>query len=284
VCIVVPARNESANLAKCLRSVLGQDYAALSVVVADDRSEDDTARVAEAFATDDPRLSVRLIKELPSGWLGKSHALWSATRDADVEWLLFLDADCTLDRSAVRTVVAEARRRDVELLTLWPRHASGGFWEHVTIPLCAGIVALWFGSQRVNEPGSRLAFANGQFLLIKREAYERIGGHRSVRSALIEDVPLAEYAKRAGVSCWVASGRDLVAVRMYSGYEAIRDGWARIYVGALRSGTKILLSVAWLLAGSLLPYVAAVFLSFSVVRTWISGGAVDMQTVIFGGL
>lgn len=109
----------------------------------------------------------------------------------------------------------------------------------------------------MNAPDSKLAFANGQFLLIGRDEYERIGGHRSVRHAIIEDIPLAENAKRAGVHCCVASGRELFSVRMYSDYAAIRDGWARIYVGALRSSPKTAASFAWLAFGSLLPFIAA---------------------------
>jgi hypothetical protein len=119
---------------------------------------------------------------------------------------------------------------------------------------------LWFGSTRVNDPSCRKAFANGQFLLVRREAYERIGGHLSVRDALIEDVPFAEHAKASGVRGWVGGGQKLFSLRMYSSFRTIADGWARIYVGALRDGTKILLSVAWLLFGSLWPYVAAVLL------------------------
>ncbi len=87
-----------------------------------------------------------------------------------------------------------------------------------------------------------------------------IGGHRSVRRAIIEDIPLAERAKRAGVRCHVASGRGLFSVRMYTGYAAIRDGWARLYVGALRSSLKIAASLAWLALGSLLPFVALIIL------------------------
>jgi len=254
VCVVIPARNEANALEHCLKNVLAQDYTSLSVVIADDRSEDDTASVAERIARGDWRVRVVHIDELPAGWMGKSHALWIATREVDTDWLLFLDVDCTLEPHAVRTAVGEARRRDVELLTLWPRQASGGFWEHLIIPLCAAIIALWFGSRR------RGAFANGQFLMMTRSAYERIGGHRVVRTALIEDVPLAERAHEGGVRSWVASGRDLLCVRMYDGYTAIIDGWARIYIGALRSSVKLLASILWLAVGSLTPYIVAAIL------------------------
>lgn len=260
VCVVIPARNEGRQIANCLAGVLAQDYPALDVLVVDDRSEDDTGAVAGRIAESDSRLHVLRNDSLPLGWLGKSHALWQATRVVTTEWILFLDADCTLAPSAVRVAVEEAIRRDAGLLTLWPRNRAEGFWEHVLIPLCAGIIALWYGSNRVNAPGSKLAFANGQFLLVRRDEYERIGGHRSVRRAVIEDIPLAEHAKRADVRCFVASGRELFSVRMYSGYSAIRDGWARIYVGALRSSLKIAASLAWLALGSLLPFVAAFIL------------------------
>lgn len=259
VSVVIPARNEAAALENCLHSVLSQGYPNLSVVVIDDRSEDGTAAIADRIARRDARVQPLRVASLPDGWMGKSHALWSATRQVTADWLLFLDVDCTLGPHAIQTAICEARRRNVEFLSLWPGQAPGNFWEHALIPLCAAIIALWFGARK------RPAFANGQFLLVRRSAYERIGGHRAVRSALIEDIPLAECAARAGVAPWVASGRDLVRVRMYSGLNEIIRGWARIYVGALRSGVKIVLSILWLLFGSLLPYVAIVFLAAALV-------------------
>ncbi|MFQ5591560.1 MAG: glycosyltransferase family 2 protein [Phycisphaerae bacterium] len=257
VSVVIPARNEGRNLAECVTSVLAQDCRPIEVVVADDRSDDDTIVNLRNAVGPDPRLRSIRIDSLPPGWLGKSHALWQATRALTGEWILFVDADCTLAPWAVRTAVEEAMRGDIGLMTLWPRIRAERFWEHLMIPLCAGIIALWYGSGRVNDSRSKLAFANGQFLLIRKDEYDRIGGHRAIRRAIIEDIPLAECAKRAGVKCHVASGRELFSVRMYCTYTAIRDGWARIYVGALRSSMKIALSVFWLVLGSLLPFAAA---------------------------
>jgi chlorobactene glucosyltransferase len=279
VCIVVAARNESEGLANCLRELLAQDYPNLSVRVIDDRSEDTTFEIAQQFAETDPRVSAMHIDALPPKWMGKSHALWRGTRDIDTDWLLFTDVDCKLNHHAVGRVIAEAHARNVKFLSLWPRQSAGGFWEHVAIPLCGGIIALWFGSQRVNDPGSRPAFANGQFLLVERTVYEQIRGHEAVSSAIIEDIPLAEHAKKSGVACWVASGRDLVSVRMYDNYDAIVNGWARIYVGALRSGTKIALSILWLLLGSLLPYVAAIGLARSLYSNWRTGAEIGIDLI-----
>jgi cellulose synthase/poly-beta-1,6-N-acetylglucosamine synthase-like glycosyltransferase len=284
VCVVIAARNEGAGLRACLQNVLAQDHSELSVVLVDDRSEDDTLAIARRCAQCNPRLRVEHVDSLPARWMGKSHALWQGARQAKAEWLLFMDADCRLEPRAITRAVEEARRRRAQLLTLWPRQAAGGFWEHATIPLCGGIIALWFGSQRVNDPSARLAFANGQFILIERAAYERIGGHESVRAAIIEDIPLAEHAKRSGLVCWVASGRDIVSVRMYERYAAIVAGWARIYVGALRSGVKIALSIVWLLAGSLLPYLAAVALVMDAWTQVAEGNAISTSLQCFAAL
>ena len=284
VCVVVAARNESEGLASCLRSLLAQDHPELSVRVIDDRSEDDTFDIAQRFARSDPRVSTVRIDALPPRWMGKSHALWQGTSDIDTDWLLFTDVDCKLKHHAVVRAIDEALVRNVRFLSLWPQQSAGGFWEHATIPLCGGIIALWFGSQRVNDPDSRLAFANGQFILVERTAYEQIRGHEAVRSAIIEDIPLAEHAKKSNVACWVASGRNLVSVRMYDNYASIVNGWARIYVGALRSGTKIVLSILWLLLGSLLPYAASFGLAISFYLNWKSGAETPLELICFATL
>ena len=276
VCVVIPARNESREIAGCLESVLCQDYPRFSVVVVDDRSTDDTAEIAARFARRDSRVRVITNSNLPPGWLGKSRALWLGARGLSEDWILFLDADCRLDPWALSTAIAEAIERRADLFSLWPRQAAGTFWEHMTIPLCAGIIALWFGSRGSNSHSRGRAFANGQFVLIRREPYERIGGHEAVKDAIIEDVPFAEYAGRSGLRCFVAGGRDLVSVRMYRDFRSICDGWARIYAGALRSSLKISLSIQWLVLGSLLPYVSGFVL--------LAGMAVGVTDVAGAGM
>ena len=284
VCVVVAARNEAAVIGQWIRGILAQDYPAdrLDVVVVDDRSTDATGELVEAAARVDPRVRLVRVERLPAGWMGKSHALWRGTRDIRAEWLLFTDADCQLDPAAVRTAILEAQSRGVRLLSLWPRNAAGGFWEHLVIPLCGGVIALWYSSARAaSRSTSARPFANGQFLLIERAAYERIGGHQSVRRYLIEDVPLAEQAHRSGVSSWVASGRDVFGVRMYQGLGEALDGWARIFAGALRCPTKLAVSILWLVAGSLLPFVAAPWLLYHMLSR---AAPAEVSTLLFAGM
>jgi hypothetical protein len=149
------------------------------------------------------------------------------------------------------------------------------------IPLCGGIIALWFGPRRL--PWSvRRAYGNGQFLLIDRVAYMSIGGHETVRSNLIEDVALARAMETAGMSVAVASGARLFSVRMYESLNAALNGWTRIFVGALRSGWKIAGSMLWLIFGSLLPIVAAPLLCWLIIAELRHGhvSAITLATTI----
>jgi len=254
VCVVIPARNEEAGIVSCLETVLEQDLAHLRVVVVDDRSDDGTAEAVRSTSHRDARVSLRQIHTLPPGWLGKSHALTRATEGLTCDWLLFIDADCRLlSPTAIRAAVGEAQHRGVSLFTLLPALATDGFWEGMLIPLCSAVMALWYS--RSNRPRAA-GFANGQFLLIKREVYEAVSGHAAVRRAIIEDVPLAEAVRAAGYTTWTGGGGELISVRMYDSLTSIVRGWSRIFVGALRSPLKIAASAAWLIAGSLGPFVA----------------------------
>ncbi len=263
VAVVIPARNEANAIGACLRHLRGQTYPNWYGVVVDDRSEDATASVVRKHADDDSRLRLLQVTQRPDAWMGKSYALWHGTRGLACDWLLFIDADCHLEPDAIATAIEAARERGCDLLTLWPRHRGGGFWEHLLIPLLGGVIALWFGTANRKDLTRGPGFANGQFILIRQAAYEAIGGHEAVSRCLIEDVPLGAHAKQHGLRCWAGGGAQLFSVRMYDSLRAIRTGWERIYFGALRSRLKILLSLLWVLLGSLLPFIALPILVFA---------------------
>lgn len=254
VTVIIPARNEAARIGDCIRSVLSQDVADMQLILADDRSDDDTAEVGRRAGAGDRRLAIHTIASLPPGWLGKSNALWSAAQRADTEWLLFLDADCRLLPNGLPAALDHAIKRNVDLLSLWPRDGSRGFWERLLIPLCGAMIVLWYGSRRVNDARSPHAFANGQFILVRRSSYLAAGGHEAVRDALIEDIPLARHIKASGFSTRCALGPDIVIVRMYESLHDVMAGWRRIYIGVL-TGAQIVLCAASILIGSLLPFV-----------------------------
>ena len=174
VSVIVPARNEAPNVGRCLESVCRQDYSALEVLAIDDNSTDDTPRILARLAEDEPRLRVLAGAPLAPGWTGKNFALAQAAAHAQGEWLLFLDADTWLEPGTISAAVAHAAERKLGLLSLVTRQELAGFWERVIQPVVLLVIALALPLKAINDsrrPG--VAYANGQFLLVRAAAYEK---------------------------------------------------------------------------------------------------------------
>ena len=257
VSVIVPARNERDRIRPCIESLLKDNPSVHELIVIDDRSDDGTAEFVKSLAPDDPRLIVRRVDQLREGWQGKANACHFGARYATGEWLLFTDADCRFFPEGLDAAVRYAERHNVDWLTLWLRADHRSFAENLAIPLCGAIILYWFPPFRANARTSSLAYGNGQFILIRRQAHGRINGHTAARETLIEDVPLAEYAKKCGLRMRTALGPDVATVRMYTSYTEVRDGWTRIFMGALRKPWKLAGSIISILGGSLLPSIGA---------------------------
>jgi cellulose synthase/poly-beta-1,6-N-acetylglucosamine synthase-like glycosyltransferase len=256
VSILVPAKDEAANLEDCLRSLLAQDYPNLEVLVVDDRSTDDTAAIAQRVAERDGRVRVLRVRNLPPGWTGKTHALHVGQYKASGDWLLFVDADATLHPNCVSVAVRDAADNDAGLLSLLPRMEMRSFWERVFQPLAATMLMVFcpipWANDRAREGGG---FANGQFLLFRRTAYDAIGGHRAVRDKFVEDVNLGRLVKQNRLGLRVAAAPEVLGVRMYASLAQIMKGWSRIFYAAAdanRAKIAALGTVFFLL--SVLPY------------------------------
>jgi len=273
VLVVIPARNEERDLPPCLEAVLAQDYPNFSVLVVDDRSEDRTATIVGEYLARDSRIRLEQVTALPPGWTGKAHAMWFAAQGATADWLQFIDADVTLEPWAVRGAMQEALARRVALLTAFPRAAREGFWQQVSLPLLGSLLMLWYRPDWVNNPVNPMGFVNGQFLLMRRDEYQRVGGHWSVRDTLIEDVPFGGVAKRAGVACRLALCGNLAKIRMYTSFQGLVDGFPRIYIGALRSRAKLALTALVLMMNlaSLAILLVLGFLAVAGSPPWQSG-------------
>ncbi|MFQ5830404.1 MAG: glycosyltransferase [Candidatus Methylomirabilia bacterium] len=225
--IVIPARNEERTLGPCLRGAASQRVRRLEIVVVDDGSEDRTLAVAEAKAREDPRIAALRAGPLPGGWVGKCHALETGARASAGEWLLFIDADVILAPEAAETALRFAAARSVDLLSLSPSQSCVGFWERLLQPLVFDLLDRTYDLRVVNDPGSPMAAANGQFLMVRRDAYDRIGGHAGVRGEVLEDVGLARRAKGAGLRLYFANTRSLARARMYGSLREIWKGWSK---------------------------------------------------------
>jgi cellulose synthase/poly-beta-1,6-N-acetylglucosamine synthase-like glycosyltransferase len=233
VTAVVPAKDEEATLADCLASVCGQTYPRLEILIVDDRSTDRTAAIAREFSRADPRVRVITIADLPPGWTGKTHALQTAADQAAGDWFWFLDADTRYTPENLQIVMEYARAHSAALVSLLPEMRCETFWESVVQPVASIVLMQSFPLLLVNDARSTLAFANGQYILIQRAAYEAAGGHRAVSDRFVEDIALAGRVKQLGYPIRVAVARRIGSTRMYASLGQLVQGWSRILYDAL---------------------------------------------------
>jgi glycosyltransferase involved in cell wall biosynthesis len=227
--VIVPARNEEDCLGSCLESLvsqseeifeLGRDW---ELVVVDDHSRDRTQEIARSFKG----VTVLEAGKLEAGWTGKANAVWTAARRARGRWLLFTDADTIHEPGDLRRALHEAVRHKAGVLSYSPRQIVSGLAQRTVMPLIFCELALAYPPAKVSDPAQRIAAANGQFLLIEREAYRRMGGHPSVADKVLEDVQLAFIAKKRRVGLRFRYGADAVSARMYRSTAAMIEGWTK---------------------------------------------------------
>jgi glycosyltransferase involved in cell wall biosynthesis len=227
--VIVPARNEERSLAACLESLVSQSEESFALgrdwelIVVDDHSTDRTAEIAQGFAG----VTVIEADKLEPGWTGKNNALWTAARRARGRWLLFTDADTIHEPGNLHRALHEATRHKAGMLSYSPRQIVHGLWQRSLMPLVFCELELAYPPAKVSDPGQRIAAANGQFLLVEREAYRRIGGHALVAESVLEDVELAALAKRRKIGLRFRYADDAVATHMYRSTTEMVEGWTK---------------------------------------------------------
>jgi chlorobactene glucosyltransferase len=260
ISVCVPARNEERNMRACVESILAQDYPNFEVIVLEDRSTDGTADLLRQLSAQEDRLKVIHGSDLPQGWAGKPHALFQASaaaRGAPGAWLCFVDADTFLSPNTLSACYAKAMETNADMFTIMTFQILGSFWEKVIMPIVMTALSVGFSPRKVNDPQSKDAIANGQFILIKRSVYDAIGGHESVKDQIVEDKAIAEQVKWKGYRLIVANGVSVARTRMYTSLSEIWEGWTKnIYLGLSDRPSLMLLGIF----GALLALVAALIL------------------------
>ena len=256
VSVIVPAKDEEANIRGALETLRAQDYPDLEVIVVDDRSRDRTAEIVREVAAADPRVRLVQVRELPDGWFGKPHAMHVGAGQARGDLLLFVDADCRQAPHSVRAGVNTLIANGADMLSLWPVLEVHGFWENAVHPVAGSVLAAWFRPTWVNDPRRRTAFANGQYVLVRRATLEAVGGYASTRTELNDDVAIARHVKGAGHRLFNAVGEDIFTTRMYESRAAIFRGWSRIYFGVFKSPWRLLAVMALTALFTFLPFAA----------------------------
>ena len=232
ISVIIPARDEQRNISRCIQGLLSQIYPNFEIIVVDDRSKDGTLQILEELTRSSSRLQIIHGAELPPGWAGKPHALVQGAEAAQGEWLCFMDADTFGEPELLWSTYLQALKSQADMFSILTDQELGSFWERTVLPLVFLGLSYGFPADKVNDPSKPDAIANGQFILIKRNVYDQVGGHSAVKDRIDEDKAIAVVVKRAGYRLVVADGRKVATTRMYTSLAEMWEGWTKnIYLG-----------------------------------------------------
>lgn len=221
--VIVPARNEEDVLGRCLQSLVAQQGISFQITVVDDGSTDRTRAIAESF----PGVRVLSAGELRPGMTGKVNALVTGVAGRAAEWLLFTDADTFHYPGSLEASVREAEDLKVDLFSYSPEQETASWWESAVMPLVFADLVRTYSSEKINDPANPTVAANGQYILVRREVYEALGGHGVLPPNILEDVELAKLFKVSGHRIWFGYGAGMVRTRMYRTFSAMWEGWSK---------------------------------------------------------
>ena len=234
VSVVIPARDEAATIERCARSALASEWPRLEVLVVDDHSADDTGAIARRIAAEDPRLRVIEPGDLPAGWFGKPWACQAGFDASRGALVLFVDADTRQAPDLLPRAIHAMRSRDAGLLSVDADQELGSFWEKVVQPQIFGLLWARFGGTEIVNRSANVhdKIANGQCILVRRDDYEAVGGHRAVRDQVAEDLMLAQRFFLAGRRPALVLGAGRIRTRMYTSLAGLVRGWTKnVYAG-----------------------------------------------------
>ncbi|MEP6925946.1 MAG: glycosyltransferase family 2 protein [Pyrinomonadaceae bacterium] len=261
VSVLLPARNEEKRiLAKCVSSLLAQNYENFQIIAVNDRSIDKTGEILHEFAKGDSKLRVIEGTELPARWLGKPFVLQQALAQAKGEWVVSTDADVVFAPEALRSAISYAERNSFDALCLIPFDTCGSFWEAIFLPTFSWFRMLKMPPSRVNNPQHSASMGVGNFFLIRRTALQKIGGFESVKTEVAEDLRLAELLKQSGARFRLDYAPDLLQTRMYAGFREIWTGFTKnLFAGANFSLLNIIFGAVSIAMFGVLPVILAFF-------------------------
>ena len=249
VSIVIPARNEENNIKACLLSALKQDYKEIEVIIFDDGSSDKTPEIVSSLSQEYPQLKVYQGdgSPLPKGWFGKPWALERAQQHTTGKWIVFVDADVCLAPEAISRCLAYARHHNLEMVTGLGDLTMDSFWERVLQPAIGGLILAGNSLSKVNDHKQKdHNLANGQFIMISRGAYEKIGRHSCVQADILDDIGMARALAKHDQPYHCLHLQELFSCRMYTSFSEIWEGWTKnLFAGMRYSWKNLVFTIAF---------------------------------------
>jgi chlorobactene glucosyltransferase len=267
VSVLIPARNEYGNIKRCINSLLRQDYPNLEILVLDDNSTDGTTEIVSELSKKDKRIKLYHGKPLPEGWLGKSFACYQLSEYARGDYLVFVDADTLHFPNSISSSIACLLKYRVDALSVFAKQITVSIHERMTVPFASFMILGFLPLSLIRKAKSALfCTAIGQFMLFKKETYKAIGGHRSVKSEILEDVIISKKVKRAGYRFMIFDGRNNLYCRMYHNFREVIRGYSKVLFPAFDfSISMISAAIVFVTAVYLMPFV---MLPLSILFSW----------------
>jgi glycosyltransferase involved in cell wall biosynthesis len=286
VSVIVSARNEQETIEHPLEQLLALDYDNCEIIAVNDRSSDATGEIMDriaATAAGQGRLKIIHVRELPAGWLGKTHAMWSASERATGDWLLFTDADVLFRPDALRRALAYAESVSADHVVLFPRIIMHGPGETMMIAFFQTLFVFGHRPWRVADPRAKDHMGVGAFNLVRRRVYDAVGTYRALRFDVVDDMKLGKVVKNAGYRQRVVFGRDLISIRWAKGARGVVDNLTKNLFAVLSfEWWRALLSCAGLAFLNLGP-----FLGIGLAHGWARlpyAVALLSMFMIYGGM
>lgn len=283
ISVVVPARNEGGKIRRCLESLANQTYPNYEIIAIDDRSIDDTGEIIRDIAKQYPHVRYVQGQEAPHGWIGKCNALVHGVKYVSSEgrWFLFTDADTCHTPDSLRLAMSYAIRNNAELISFMPVQELGSFWEKVVMPVLLGSFLCGDPMNTINDRTNDRAYAYGQYILVRRDVYEAVGGHHSVFDQILDDISFARVVKEHGYHIMAADGRPLYSVRMYTNLETLWQGWTKNLFALIECQTIYLVLVIALINMAVVgPFLQLAFVAWALA----TGDSVGGQLPLMAGL
>jgi chlorobactene glucosyltransferase len=244
VSVLVPARNEERNILNLLNSISNQNYPNYELIILDDNSTDNTANIVSEFIANNSYINIQLIigRELPSGWIGKNWACFQLSESANGDILIYTDADNTHSKDAIITSVNAINRNNVDFLSAFPEQILVTFWEKVITPFIDLVLYSLLPLILVkNSKFTSLSAANGQWIVIAKDAYKITGGHNTLKNKIVEDVEFCKLIKSKNLKAMVLNGQEIIFTRMYHNLTEIISGFNKNFYGLTNNNIFIFL-------------------------------------------